>query len=83
MLKIATCLWQQEGTIKKTALSEFSNPRKAGIIAVTLDEGDELVRVLLTDGKKEVLMVSKKGKAIRFSEEDVRPMGKLQEASAG
>jgi DNA gyrase subunit A len=64
------------GTIKKTPLSEFRNPRKAGIIAVTLDEDDELVRVLLTDGKKEVLMVSKKGKAIRFSEEDVRPMGR-------
>lgn len=73
----------REGTIKKTALSEFSNPRKAGIIAVTLDEGDELVRVLLTDGKKEVLMVSKKGKAIRFSEEDVRPMGKTARGVRG
>ncbi len=73
----------REGTIKKTALSEFSNPRKAGIIAVTLDEGDELVRVLLTDGKKEVLMVSKKGKAIRFSEEDVRPMGRTARGVRG
>ena len=64
------------GTIKKTPLSEFRNPRKAGIIAVTLDEGDELVKVLLTDGHKEVVMVSKKGKAIRFLEENVRPMGR-------
>ena len=64
------------GTIKKTPLSEFRNPRKAGIIAVSLDEGDELVKVLLTDGKKEVVMVSKKGKAIRFSEKNVRPMGR-------
>ena len=71
------------GTIKKTPLSEFRNPRKAGIIAVTLDEGDELVRVLLTDGKKEVLMVSKKGKAIRFSEEDVRPMGRTARGVRG
>ena len=71
------------GTIKKTPLSEFRNPRKAGIIAVSLDEGDELVRVLLTDGKKEVLMVSKKGKAIRFSEEDVRPMGRTARGVRG
>lgn len=71
------------GTIKKTPLSEFKNPRKAGIIAVTLDEDDELVRVLLTDGKKEVLMVSKKGKAIRFSEEDVRPMGRTARGVRG
>ncbi|HII93947.1 MAG TPA: DNA gyrase subunit A [Methanosarcina sp.] len=71
------------GTIKKTPLSEFKNPRKAGIIAVTLDEDDELVRVLLTNGKKEVLMVSKKGKAIRSSEEDVRPMGRTARGVRG
>ncbi|MDY0130174.1 MAG: DNA gyrase subunit A [Methanosarcina vacuolata] len=71
------------GTIKKTPLSEFKNPRKAGIIAVTLDEDDELVRVLLTNGKKEVLMVSKKGKAIRFYEEDVRPMGRTARGVRG
>jgi len=71
------------GTIKKTPLSEFRNPRKAGIIAVSLDEGDELVKVLLTDGKKEVVMVSKKGKAIRFSEEDVRPMGRTARGVRG
>jgi DNA gyrase subunit A len=71
------------GTIKKTPLSEFRNPRKAGIIAVTLDEGDELVKVLLTDGAKEVIMVSKKGKAIRFFEEDVRPMGRAARGVRG
>jgi DNA gyrase subunit A len=71
------------GTIKKTPLSEFRNPRKAGIIAVTLDEGDELVKVLLTDGNKEVVMVSKKGKAIRFFEEDVRPMGRVARGVRG
>jgi DNA gyrase subunit A len=71
------------GTIKKTPLSEFRNPRKAGIIAVTLDEGDELVKVLLTDGKKEVVMVSRKGKAIRFPEEDVRHMGRTARGVRG
>ncbi len=71
------------GTIKKTPLSEFKNPRKAGIIAVSLDDGDELVKVLLTDGKKEVVMVSKKGKAIRFSEENVRPMGRTARGVRG
>ena len=71
------------GTIKKTPLSEFKNPRRAGIIAVSLDEGDELVRVLLTDGKKEVVMVSRKGKAIRFSEENVRPMGRTARGVRG
>ncbi|MDD3043484.1 MAG: DNA gyrase subunit A, partial [Methanosarcinaceae archaeon] len=64
------------GTIKKTPLSDFRNPRKGGIIAVGLDEGDELVKVLLTDGTREVLMVSKKGKAIRFSETAIRSMGR-------
>jgi DNA gyrase subunit A len=73
----------KEGTVKKTPLSEFRNPRKAGIIAVTVDEGDELVRVLLTDGKREVVMVSKKGKAIRFSEEDIRPMGRTARGVRG
>ncbi len=73
----------REGTIKKTPLSEFKNPRRAGIIAVTVDEGDELVRVLLTDGKRELVTVSKKGKAIRFPEEDVRPMGRTARGVRG
>jgi DNA gyrase subunit A len=64
------------GTVKKTALDEFSNPRKAGIIAVDLDPGDFLVGAALTDGKHDVMLFSDGGKAVRFDEEDVRPMGR-------
>ncbi|OZI38437.1 DNA gyrase subunit A [Bordetella genomosp. 10] len=64
------------GTVKKTPLSDFSNPRKAGIIAVDLDEGDFLVGADLTDGKHDVMMFSDAGKAVRFDENDVRPMGR-------
>jgi len=66
----------RSGTVKKTSLSDFSNPRKGGIIAVTLLEDDELVNVALTDGSKDVVLVSRHGKAIRFSENDVRSMGR-------
>jgi DNA gyrase subunit A len=65
-----------EGTVKKTPLTDFSNPRKAGIIAVGLDEGDYLVGVAITDGKHDVMLFSDAGKAVRFSENDVRPMGR-------
>ena len=64
------------GTVKKTALTEFSNPRKAGIIAVGLDEGDYLIGAALTDGKHDVMLFSDGGKAVRFDENDVRPMGR-------
>jgi len=64
------------GTVKKTSLSEFSNPRKAGIIAVDLDEGDYLIGAALTDGKHDVMLFSDGGKAVRFDENDVRPMGR-------
>jgi DNA gyrase subunit A len=64
------------GTVKKTPLSDFSNPRKAGIIAVTLDEGDYLIGAELTDGQCDVMLFSDAGKAVRFSEDDVRPMGR-------
>jgi DNA gyrase subunit A len=64
------------GTVKKTALDEFSNPRKAGIIAVDLDEGDYLIGAALTDGKHDVMLFSDGGKAVRFDENDVRPMGR-------
>ncbi|MEY4712633.1 MAG: putative gyrase subunit, partial [Pseudomonadota bacterium] len=64
------------GTVKKTALNEFSNPRKAGIIAVDLDEGDFLIGAALTDGKHDVMLFSDGGKAVRFDENDVRPMGR-------
>jgi len=64
------------GTVKKTALDEFSNPRKAGIIAVDLDEGDHLIGAALTDGHHDVMLFSDGGKAVRFDEDDVRPMGR-------
>lgn len=64
------------GTVKKTPLSDFSNPRKAGIIAVDLDEGDYLIGAELTDGKHDVMLFSDAGKAVRFDENDVRPMGR-------
>ena len=64
------------GTVKKTPLSEFSRPRAAGIIAVDLDDGDSLIGVALTDGKHDVMLFSSGGKAVRFDENDVRPMGR-------
>jgi len=64
------------GTVKKTPLSDFSNPRKAGIIAVDLDEADFLIGADLTDGQHDVMLFSDAGKAVRFDENDVRPMGR-------
>ena len=64
------------GTVKKTALDEFNNPRKGGIIAVNLDDGDYLIGAALTDGKHDVMLFSDGGKAVRFDENDVRPMGR-------
>ncbi|MGA0017650.1 MAG: DNA gyrase subunit A [Burkholderiaceae bacterium] len=66
----------RKGTVKKTALSEFSNPRKAGIIAVDLDEGDHLIGAALTAGNDDVMLFSDGGKAVRFDENDVRAMGR-------
>src|SRR3982751_1785638 len=71
------------GTVKKTALDEFSNPRKAGIIAVDLDEGDYLIGAALTDGKHDVMLFSDGGKAVRFHEEDVRPLGRVSRGVRG
>jgi DNA gyrase subunit A len=65
-----------KGTVKKTALDEFSNPRKAGIIAVDLDPGDFLIGATLTNGHHDVMLFSDGGKAVRFDENDVRPMGR-------
>ncbi|MFC1546488.1 DNA gyrase subunit A [bacterium] len=64
------------GNIKKTALEHFSNPRKKGIIAISLEEGDTLVDVKLTDGAKEIVLATRDGQAIHFREEDIRPMGR-------
>jgi DNA gyrase subunit A len=65
-----------QGTVKKTPLAEFSRPRPSGIIAVNLDEGDYLVGVALTDGSTDVMLFSSEGKAVRFAEDEVRPMGR-------
>ncbi|MEN9688666.1 MAG: gyrase subunit [Pseudomonadota bacterium] len=64
------------GTVKKTSLDEFNNPRKGGIIAVNLDEGDYLIGAALTDGQHDVMLFSDGGKAVRFDENDVRPLGR-------
>ena len=66
----------RQGVIKKTPLSEFENIRKGGLIAQNLREGDELIAVEFSDGNDEFLIASKKGKAVRFAEDDVRAMGR-------
>ena len=71
------------GTVKKTALDDFSNPRKGGIIAVNLDEGDYLIGAALTDGKHDVMLFSDGGKAVRFDENDVRPLGRAARGVRG
>ncbi len=71
------------GTVKKTPLSHFSNPRKAGIIAVDLDAGDFLIGAALTDDKNDVMLFSDAGKAVRFDENDVRPMGRTARGVRG
>ncbi|MGE5336814.1 MAG: DNA gyrase subunit A [Gemmatimonadota bacterium] len=64
------------GTVKKTDLTEFANPRKAGLIACDLDAGDYLIGAAITDGQHDVMLFSDAGKAVRFDENDVRPMGR-------
>jgi len=71
------------GTVKKTPLSDFANPRKAGIIAVSLDEGDYLIGVAITGGACDVMLFSDAGKTVRFAEEDVRPMGRAARGVRG
>jgi DNA gyrase subunit A len=77
--------WQQDGfvlfatkqgTVKKTALAEFANVRKGGIIAIGIEPGDVLIDVKLTTGKNEVVLITRDGMSIRFNEEDARPMGR-------
>ena len=72
-----------KGTVKKTALTEFSNPRKSGIIAIKLDEGDFLIGAEITSGENDIVLVSDGGKAVWFSEEDVRPMGRATRGVRG
>jgi DNA gyrase subunit A len=66
----------QQGTVKKTGLSAYSNPRKAGIIAITLEPGDALIEAEVTDGEQELLLVTRQGKAIRFPEAQTREVGR-------
>jgi DNA gyrase subunit A len=72
-----------QGTVKKTVLTDFSNPRKAGIIAVDLDPGDYLIGAAITDGRHDVMLFSDAGKAVRFDENDVRPMGRTARGVRG
>jgi DNA gyrase subunit A len=73
----------KNGTVKKTALEEYGNPRGKGIIAITLDKGNELIAVRKTDGKSDLIIGTKKGLAIRFNEEDVRGMGRTAKGVKG
>ncbi|HAH62663.1 MAG TPA: DNA gyrase subunit A, partial [Treponema sp.] len=71
------------GVVKKTALSDFSNAKAKGIIAIKLDEGDKLICAILTQGKDDVFLISRRGKALRISEEDVRVMGRASRGTKG
>jgi len=73
----------RKGTIKKTSLAEFQNIRSNGINAINVDDGDELLDVVLTDGKKRIFIATHNGLAIRFNEEDVRPMGRAARGVRG
>jgi DNA gyrase subunit A len=73
----------RRGTIKKTELSAYANPRQGGIIALTLDEGDKLIGVEITDGQRQILLGTRQGIVIRFKEEDVRPMGRTAHGVRG
>ncbi|MDT8442209.1 MAG: DNA gyrase subunit A [Desulfuromonadales bacterium] len=72
-----------QGTVKKTELMAYANPRQGGIIALTIDEGDRLIAARLTDGDMDILLASRNGKSIRFPETDVRPMGRTARGVRG
>lgn len=73
----------KDGTVKKTNLSEYARPRQGGIIGITLDDGDELIGAKLTDGTKELMLVTKNGLAARFNEEDARAIGRASKGVRG
>ncbi|MEJ2324949.1 MAG: DNA gyrase subunit A [Nitrospirota bacterium] len=73
----------RKGIVKKTALKEYSRPRATGIIAMTLDEGDELICVRITDGTSDLIIGTRKGQSIRFNEEDVRSIGRAGKGVIG
>ena len=72
-----------KGTVKKTNLNDFNSARKAGLIAMTLDDNEELIGVELTDGNSEIILATRRGLAIRFDEQDVRPMGRTAHGVRG
>lgn len=76
-------VFTKNGIVKKTLLEEYSNPRGKGIIAVTLEDGDELITVRKTDGKSDFIIGTREGLSIRFNEEDVRPMGRSAKGVIG
>ena len=73
----------RQGVIKKTELSAYSNPRQGGIIALSLDDGDKLIGVQITDGQREILLGTRQGIVIRFKEDEVRPMGRTAHGVRG
>jgi DNA gyrase subunit A len=72
-----------QGVVKKTSLAAFSNPRKGGIVGITLDKGDALIGTALSNGKNQVLLATKMGKSMRFSEKDIREMGRSAKGVRG
>ena len=73
----------KKGTVKKTELMAYSNPRRHGIVAITLDQGDELINVELTDGNQQIILATKNGLAVRFEERNVRPTGRSAQGVRG
>ena len=73
----------KKGTVKKTELMAYSNPRRHGIVAITLESGDELINVELTDGSQQIILATKNGLAVRFEERDVRPTGRSAQGVRG
>ena len=73
----------KKGTVKKTELMAYSNPRKGGIVAITLDQNDELINVELTDGEQQIILATKNGNAVRFKEKDVRATGRSAKGVRG
>jgi len=76
-------MFTKRGLVKKTDLKEFSNPRAKGVVAISLEEGDELISVKQTDGKSDLIIGTKKGLSIRFNEEEVRPVGRVAKGVIG
>ena len=73
----------RNGIVKKTALSQYANNRRSGLIGINLDEGDELIGVRRTDGEREIIIFTRHGQALRFSETETRPMGRTTRGVKG